>query len=69
MKTVCNYLIVGVFVITMFFAVMRGAGFTACNVDAFGFKTDKISLVLSPETGKSSALTCEKKKKPAKNRK
>jgi len=53
----------------MFFAVMRGAGFTACNVDAFGFKTDKISLVLSPETGKSSALTCEKKKKPAKNRK
>ncbi|PQK94683.1 hypothetical protein CG435_23305 [Pantoea ananatis] len=68
MKTVCNYLIAMLITMTLFFAVMRGAGFTMCNVEAYGIKSDKISLVFSSDTAKASALTCEKEKKPAKHR-
>ena len=38
MKTVFNYVIAGVFVVTLFIGVIRGAGFAMCNVDAYGSK-------------------------------
>ncbi|MEH4328746.1 hypothetical protein POX75_27295, partial [Klebsiella pneumoniae] len=51
MKTVFNYVIAGVFVVTLFIGVIRGAGFAMCNVDAYGFKADQVSLVFSTERG------------------
>ncbi|MCE0802968.1 hypothetical protein LVQ77_22140 [Buttiauxella sp. S04-F03] len=61
MKTVFNYFIAGVFVVALFIGVIRGAGFAVCNVDAYGFKADQVSLVLSSEAAKAPALTCPKK--------
>ncbi|HID7392886.1 TPA: hypothetical protein ACXHUI_005712 [Klebsiella pneumoniae] len=68
MKTVFNYFIAGVFVVTLFIGVIRGAGFAMCNVDAYGFKADQVSLVFSTETAKAPALTCPKKTKSVKAR-
>jgi len=62
MKTVLNYLIVIAIVLTSAFAVYRGAGFTACNVDVYGMKADQISVAFSPETANAKALTCQKPK-------
>lgn len=67
-KTVLKFMIAILLSIAIFLAAVRGAGFSACNVDAYGFKADQVSLVFSSETAKAPVLTCPKKAKAVKVR-
>lgn len=67
-KTVFKWTIALLLSVAICLAAVRGAGFAMCNVDAYGFKADQVSLVFSTETAKATALTCPKKTKSIKAR-
>lgn len=67
-KTVLKWTIALLLSVAICLAAVRGAGFSACNVDAYGFKADRVSLVFSSEVAKAPALTCPKKAKTVKAR-
>lgn len=67
-KTVCIWMIALLLSVAIFLAVVCGAGVSACNVDAYGFKADQVSLVFSSEVAKSPVLTCPKKARAVKAR-
>lgn len=67
-KTVLKWTIALLLSVAICLAAVRGAGFSACNVDAYGFKADQVSLVFSSEVAKAPVLTCPKKAKVVKAR-